>query len=274
MNYKLILQKKYTKFIDWMINKNWNHINATLTERKIELIEKKSDHHYVPTIYGKSSHKLHDIRDNQHFFSIAQEIYQHGRTYLYYDRLHTIYQAFQNLVRNNDISKPFNAMEIGVYRGGGSYYLASLIKAFNISQAKLFCIDTFEGHSELDIPNGNEGPHEPKQFNQTSYDEVCEYLSSFPFVQVIKSRIQDAKIPDDIEFHLLHLDVDIYAPTYYSLHTFSKQLAQGGIIIIDDYNFTTCPGAKKAVDQFLEETPRQFIKFECQTGQCCLFNLK
>lgn len=273
MNYKLALQQKYVRLINAMVPKRWAHIKPP-TESHFDIFEKQPDHHYVPTIYGKSSHKLCDIRDNSHFMATAQSVYKHGRTYLYYDRLHTIYQAFQNLVRNRDANKPFNAMEIGVYRGGGSYYLASLIQIFNIAQASLFCVDTFEGHSEIDIPSGHEGPHEPKQFNQTSYEEVREYLTPFPFVKVLKGRIQETSIPIDIEFDFLHLDVDIYAPTYYSLHIFSKQLASGGIIIIDDYNFLTCPGAKNAVDQFLEETERTFIKFECQTGQCCLFNLQ
>lgn len=272
MNYKLIIQKKYVQFIYWMIKKNWVSIQQ-IGANDFELFEKKLDHHYVPTIYGKSSHKLNDIRESTHFISLAKEVYQQGRTYLYYDRLYTLYQSFQNIMRTYNNSQSLNVMEIGVYKGGGSYYLASLIKNSNIKQANMYAVDTFEGHSELDIPSGHEGPHEPKQFNQTSFEEVSDYLSPFPFVNVIKNRIQDADIPKDILFNLIHVDVDIYAPTYYALTTFSNQLAPGAIIIIDDYNFTTCPGAKKGVDEFLSETALKFAKLELQTGQCCLFYL-
>jgi hypothetical protein len=33
----------------------------------------------------------------------------------------------------------------------------------------------------------------------------------------------------------------------------------GGIIVCDDYWFTTCPGATKAVDEFLADKPEKML---------------
>jgi len=47
---------------------------------------------------------------------------------------------------------------------------------------------------------------------------------------------------------------------------FYKRLARGGIIIFDDYGYITCPGAKKAIDEFFSGKP----EYPCYlpTGQC------
>ena len=34
---------------------------------------------------------------------------------------------------------------------------------------------------------------------------------------------------------------------------------KGGIILCDDYGFSTCPGAKQAVDEFLAGKPEKII---------------
>lgn len=48
-------------------------------------------------------------------------------------------------------------------------------------------------------------------------------------------------------FRFVHLDVDLYQPTRDSLDYFFPQLADGGVIITDDYNW---PGARKAFEEF------------------------
>ena len=66
-------------------------------------------------------------------------------------------------------------------------------------------------------------------------------------------------------FSFVHLDVDLYQPTKDSLDFFYDRLAPGGIILCDDYGFTSCPGAKKAMDEFFETANESII--HVPTGQ-------
>ena len=54
--------------------------------------------------------------------------------------------------------------------------------------------------------------------------------------------------------HLIHLDVDVYTPIKFVLDALWPRIAPHGFILVDDYGFTTCKGAKKAVDDFMART--------------------
>jgi hypothetical protein len=54
----------------------------------------------------------------------------------------------------------------------------------------------------------------------------------------------------DRSFCFVHIDVDLYEPTLASLEFFGSRMVPGGIIVCDDYGFETCPGARRAGDEF------------------------
>jgi O-methyltransferase len=49
------------------------------------------------------------------------------------------------------------------------------------------------------------------------------------------------------------------------LNFFWPRLVPGGIVVCDDYGFTTCPGARSAMDEFFAELGVGII--ELTTGQ-------
>ncbi len=51
-------------------------------------------------------------------------------------------------------------------------------------------------------------------------------------------------------YRFVHIDVDLYQPTLDSLQYFFPRLAEGGIIITDDYDW---PGARKAFQEYALE---------------------
>ena len=53
------------------------------------------------------------------------------------------------------------------------------------------------------------------------------------------------------KFALIHIDLDLYEPTRNALEFGWEKLSDGGSLICDDYGFITCPGATRAVDEFL-----------------------
>jgi O-methyltransferase len=50
-----------------------------------------------------------------------------------------------------------------------------------------------------------------------------------------------------------HVDVDIYQSVLDCCEYITPRLSEKGIIVFDDYGFSSCPGAKKAVDEYYED---------------------
>ncbi|MBA4320548.1 MAG: hypothetical protein C0412_19290 [Flavobacterium sp.] len=269
-----------------MKNMSWKHLTSLIKTRRTIIksllnkmislffrtfLKKKYNYHVVPDVYGVNSYKMRDIRDDADFFGIAEPVVKSRRTVLYYDRLFNLFQSLKNVIANSDKSETINILEIGAFHGGGSYFLAAVSQIFAPQRVNMFSIDTFEGHSAKDFSSDvRDGSHKPGRFGNAKFEDVKTYLSQFPFVQVIKGRIQDcADMFSDKKFHFIHLDVDIYHPTVFSLSFFGEKMVPGGIIIVDDYGFVdNCPGVKKAVDEYCMN--KRIIKISLESGQCLL----
>lgn len=106
----------------------------------------------------------------------------------------------------------------------------------------------------------------PTFFN-TSYEAVKKYLSSFCNVQIHAGAFKEicAKVAH-AAFSLVHIDVDIYRSTVSCLEFFWPRLSDGGIIVVDDYGFVACQGAKQAVDTFINRISHCQTWY-MQTGQ-------
>lgn len=229
-------------------------------------------YHYVPDYYGRSAHKLVDIRRIQGFCDLADATINEGRSFLYYNRLYPIYQSIQNAKRQFGVNGAMNFAEVGVYRGGTSHFLAATAQSLNLTCATLHSFDTFEGHASQDIHEGvdNAKIHHAGLFGTTQFDEVTSYLHEFDNVSVYKGRFQDTcSQVADMQFHFVHLDVDIYEPTRFTLDFFDHRLIVGGTVIIDDYENVNCPGVKKAVDEFVQERTN-YTSMYLLNGQCLL----
>ena len=99
-------------------------------------------------------------------------------------------------------------------------------------------------------------------------DEVISCLSNFKFVYPYKGWIPDRF--NEVEnklFQFLHINVDLYEPTKDSLDFFYPRLVENGAIICNDYGSCKFPGAKKAVDEFLEENNYKMF-YEVPMGGC------
>ena len=88
------------------------------------------------------------------------------------------------------------------------------------------------------------------KFLDTSAARVGEYLAGYPNVELVVGDIMEtapARFAGVPAFALVHVDVDVYPPTEFCLRFFAPRLAPGALLVVDDYGFTTCPGAKTAV---------------------------
>jgi hypothetical protein len=107
-----------------------------------------------------------------------------------------------------------------------------------------------------------------------SPEAVAAYLAAYPNIEIIPGDIVETskRLAHNRAFGLVHIDVDLYPATAFCLQFFSVRLAAGAAMIVDDYGFLTCPGAKKAVDEFVEQTP-DFRLLHLLTGQAVLLRV-
>ena len=137
--------------------------------------------------------------------------------------------------------------EVGSYRGGSAYLLASA------SKRPLHVFDTFRGMPRVDPGKDifREG-----DFSDTSYEEAREFLAPMSHVKLYPGLFPGTAGPVvDQRFRLVHIDVDIYRSVLDCCHFFYPRLMPGGILIFDDYGYPKCPGAKEAVDEFFQDLP-------------------
>lgn len=166
-----------------------------------------------------------------------------------FDRKYTL-NNLTNLVTNLE----GEIAECGVFMGATSYLIAN---KFTIETIYLF--DTFEGLSK---PNTDiDGSYWKEGDLTANIDSVKSNLKQFSNIVYMKGFIPGRfKEVKDTKFKFVHIDVDLYGPTKDSLEFFYSNMVAGGIIICDDYGFTSCPGAKKAFDDFFVDKLENIIQ--------------
>jgi hypothetical protein len=79
---------------------------------------------------------------------------------------------------------------------------------------------------------------------------VNKGFKNYEFVQgdVCQTVPEYVKANHGLRLAVLHIDLDVYKPTYSCLENLYDNVVRGGIIILDDYR--KVPGAPKAIDDF------------------------
>jgi O-methyltransferase len=153
-------------------------------------------------------------------------------------------------------SLPGDTAEAGVYDGTSSQIICHALGRAH------HAFDSFEGLSE---PNPIDGGY------WHAGDFAVSEQRARATLEPLGGRVYRGWIPDvfaqaQIErLCLAHVDVDLYQPTRDSLAFFYPRLVPGGVLICDDYGFATCPGARRAVDEFMADKPEPVIHLP--TGQ-------
>lgn len=206
-----------------------------------------------------------DAPADQAFLDLARPLVDARRTLLGYDRLYILWQAVKNVAH---LGLP--AVEVGAFRGGSAGLIAHAWRAAADVDGELHVVDTFEGHLDRQLSD-RDLPLQRGKFQQTSYDDVRSYLSTFANVRVHKGDATQliGEWPER-RYALLHLDVDLYEPTRRCLEYFAPRLASGGVIVLDDYGAPTCPGVAQAAGELLTHDRSAFHQWDTQTEQLVL----
>ncbi|HMO49446.1 MAG TPA: TylF/MycF/NovP-related O-methyltransferase [Rubrivivax sp.] len=159
--------------------------------------------------------------------------------------------------------------DIGVRFGTSSFFILCGIDDA-ARQHHLF--DSFEGLSEPTPEDRDAGgqsvwkqghllaEEEVTKKNLRMYEDRCRYYKGW--VPARFAEVQDRR------FAFVHIDVDLYQPTRDTLEFFYERTSPGGVIVCDDYGSALCPGARKAMDEFLADKPEAL--FHIPTGQALI----
>jgi O-methyltransferase len=168
------------------------------------------------------------------------------------DRRWMLYQLMR-LVR--DVSG--DSAECGVFNGAGSYIICKVTQEDRLHHRTHHLFDSFEG---LSRPSEFDGKHWREGDLSCPMKTVTENLSEFNNISIHKGWIpQCFSEVEHKSFCFVHIDVDLYQPTLDSIEFFYPRMNKGGLILCDDYGFTTCPGAKKAINEFLQDKKEKMV---------------
>lgn len=172
-----------------------------------------------------------------------------------------------SMVRNT-CDLPGDTAECGVLDGASSYLICSARQA--CTSATHHAFDSFEG---LSTPEPEDRPSSPMAFQWSSGDLSVTLEDAMGKLRCFDNiRYYKGWIPDRFEevaghrFSFVHIDVDLYQPTRDSIEFFYPRLVPGGILLCDDYGYHTCPGARKAFDDFVANIPERSV-IHLPTGQ-------
>jgi O-methyltransferase len=236
-----------------------------------DVYRRRLDFHYAPDFYGRSFVQRHDIRHTPLFHDLAERTIAEGRSCLYYDRLFVLFQTLLNVRRY--APNGVRIIEIGVFKGGTSAFLASTAVALKMHDTQVLSFDTFEGHDSVDVDRTRDPTHKPGDFRETSFESVRAFLQSYSNVTVYQGRFEDrCGVLGEHPIGLVHLDVDLYGPTLHALEFGSSRMVVGGAFVVDDYEVKSCPGVRAAIDDFLVRHPSYFA-IHPMTEQCVLVKL-
>jgi hypothetical protein len=185
------------------------------------------------------------------------------------------YEVFQKV---RDL--PGDIVECGVYKGASLLTFARFLETFcpgdRTRQALGF--DHFRGladRSEKDgldsrVGNTAEGWN-PSDFRDTLFALVDafnkdSFVPQRPRVALIDGDVcETAKqyVADHsgMRISLLHLDMDLYAPTLAALEAFWPRILTGGVVLFDEYAIREWPGETEAVETFFKGKVPRIEKF-------------
>lgn len=149
--------------------------------------------------------------------------------------------------------------ECGVFMGASSY----LIMKFNADSPfskTHFVLDSFEGLSDPDVSDGSHWQQGDLSVTEQSFIKNMRNFRPNEHYEILKGwiphRFSDI---EDRKFSFVHIDVDLHQPTKDSIEFFYQRMEPGAILLCDDYGFDTCPGATKAVNDFMVDKPEEII---------------
>ena len=164
---------------------------------------------------------------------------------------------------------PGEFAEIGVYQGS----TARLIHHY-APERRLHLFDTFEGFTDRSVAAEQDNVNyavDSAHFADTSLERVAAAIAASNDNVAFHQGYFPDSIPPGFEeqtYAFVHLDADLYEPTFQGLTFFYPRMATNGLFVVHDYN--AWPGARKAVDDFFADKPELVIPMPDKSGSAVI----
>ncbi len=189
---------------------------------------------------------------DQDFLSIYNEVTNYT--------LVDVYRCWELFDAVREVRKvPGNLLEVGVWRGGTGAILARAARKWK-PEATVFLCDTFQGVVKA---GANDATYRGGEHSDTSLLTVACLMERLGIqdtvlLQGIFPEETAHKIPDQ-GISLCHIDVDVYQSAMDVLSWVEPRMRPGGMVILDDYGFSTCKGITKLINEWREHDGWRFI---------------
>ena len=151
--------------------------------------------------------------------------------------------------------------------GGSAFVLAELCRRHETSPDRLHLFDTFGG---MPIADTDLDGYSVGSFSDTSLEFVKGLLTENPEINVHPGIIPETfKDIGETTIRFAHIDVDQYQSTKDCVEFIFPRLAIGGVMVIDDYGFPACYGAREAIDVYFKSRPEKPLALP--TGQAVIW---
>jgi len=153
---------------------------------------------------------------------------------------------------------PGDVIETGVWRGGACIYMRAILRAYGVTDRRVFVADSFEG---LPPPDPEKYPADAGDQHHTfeplaiSLDQVRANFAKYDLLddQVVflqgwfKDTLPTAPVD---RLAVLRLDGDMYESTMDALGALYDKVVPRGFVIVDDY---ALPGCQQAIHDFRQQ---------------------
>lgn len=163
-----------------------------------------------------------------------------------------------------------SVVECGVGKGRSFLQFAHLILEEGGAR-DLWGFDSFEGFPPPTVEDASARMPKAGEWSGTSPEDIREILRtgsmerSFIEKQVhlvpgFFNKTLNSYNGGPIAF--LHIDADLYESYIDALTTLVPHVAKGGVVLFDEYQYDKWPGATKAIDEFMSQSPWQLAHHE------------
>jgi len=160
----------------------------------------------------------------------------------------------------NDKNKEYYYLEFGVWKGESSNFFSKFVN-------KLYSFDSFEGLKEDWIGNSK-----PKGFFNLNKKIPKLNSNVEPIIGWVEDTLDDFLKKHNPKINFVHLDMDTYSPTKFTLEKLKPHLIKNAILIFDElYNYAGWKnGEFKALKEVFKEDEFEYKAFNLDSTQCVI----
>ena len=185
---------------------------------------------------------------------------EHLRNSLIFEDVKKIREYAIKTALLNDKKKEYYYLEFGVFQGRSANYFSKFVN-------KIFCFDSFEGLKEDWV-----GTSLPKGYFNLNRKIPKLNSNVEPIVGWVEDTLDDFLKKHNPKINFVHMDMDNYNPTKFTLEKLKPYLVKNAIILFDElYNY---PGWKngeyKALMEVFKEDEFNYRAFVINSVRCAI----